>query len=593
MGKLRAGATLAAARAEAAVIMTQLAREYPDSHHNVQSVVIPESHARPDPIFSDFMLAFTILFFGLVGLVLFIACANVANLMFSRAATRQKEFTLRAALGANRARLMRQMLVESILFAALAGVAAWIIADSAGQLLSRFAPQGDLPINMDFGSRWPDAVFTAVVSLVAGLASGILPALRASRIDLMENLKEGAGGRASLGRHRMRNLFVVNQVTFSLVVLICAGLFLRSLQHLRSLDLGFRPERLVLTSFDLGLQGYNAERGQIFHRQLLERVRALPGVTDASLTTHVPFDTLGINGRDIWPETPPPQMKEGNTSVGLASIAPGFSEMMGLQLRKGRALAETDTAASPRVAVVNQALADLCWPGQEALGKRFRPWRDGPLIEVVGVTATAKYIMLAEPPRPFFYETLAQEYAAPLTLLVRTAGDPAAVARGLREAMRGLDPHLPLYGERTMVEMMGSSALAFLPMRMGATLAGAQGAIGLLLATMGLYAVVAFGVVQRTREIGIRMALGANAHQVVRFIVREGLRLTVAGLAIGLVLAVALGWGLSRMLYGLGAFDPLVIIGVTILLLGIAGLACYWPARRATRIDPVIALRSE
>jgi predicted lysophospholipase L1 biosynthesis ABC-type transport system permease subunit len=245
------------------------------------------------------------------------------------------------------------------------------------------------------------------------------------------------------------------------------------------------------------------------------------------------------------------------------------------------------------VAVVNQALADLCWPGQEALGKRFRPWRDGPWIEVVGVTETAKYVMLTESPRPFFYETLAQEYAAPLTVLVRTAGDPAAVASALREAMRGLDPHLPLYGQRTMEEMMGSSALAFLPMRMGAALAGAQGIIGLLLAMMGLYAVVSFGVVQRTREIGIRMALGANASQVVRFVVREGLRLTIVGLAIGLILAVALGWGLSRLLYGLGTFDPLVIIGVTALLLGIAGLACCWPARRATRVDPVIALRAE
>jgi len=593
LGRLGPGVSLESARAEAAVIMSQLVREYPDDHHNTRAMVIPESHARPDPVISDFLLALTALFTGLVGLVLFIACANVANLLFARAATRQRELTLRAALGASRGRLVRQMLLESLPLAALAGGAAWLIADWGGAFLARYAPQGDIPVNMDPGSPWPSIAFTAAISLLAALGSGLLPALRASRINLVDDLKDGAGGQTARGRHWMRNLFVVSQVTFSAVVLICAGFFVRSLQRMHSLDLGFRPDHLLLVSFDLGLQGYTKERGLVFDRQLLERVNTLPGVRQASLTSHMPFDPLGYDGRDIWPENPPPQMKEGNTSVGVAHVAPGYPELMGMRRWRGRSLAATDTAETPRVAVVNRALADLCWPGQDAVGKRFRPWKDGPWIQIVGVTDTSKYLMLTEPARPYFYEPLAQGYSAPLTLVIRTAGDPNALGKPVRAVFRDLDPNLPLYGERTMEDLMGASPLAYLPMRMGVTLTAAQGVIGLALAMMGLFAVVSFGVAQRTREIGIRMALGADAAKVVRFVVRDGVRLTAAGLAAGFVLAFALGFGLSHVLYGLNPIDPLVLGGVLLLLFLTALLACWLPARKATRVNPVDALRAE
>ena len=593
LGRLGPGVSLESARAEAAVIMSQLVRDFPDDHHKTRAMVIPESHARPDPVISDFLLALTALFIGLVGLVLFIACANVANLLFARAATRQRELTLRAALGASRGRLVRQMLLESLPLAALAGGGAWLIAGWGGAFLARYAPQGDIPVNMDPGPPWPSVVFTAAISLVAALGSGLLPALRASRINLVDDLKEGAGTQTTLGRHRMRNLFVVSQVTFSAVVLICAGLFVRSLQRLRSVDLGFRADHLLLVSFDLGLQGYPRDRGLVFDRQLLERVNALPGVRQASLTSHMPFDPLGYDGRDIWPENPPPQMKEGNTSVGVAHVAPGHLELLGTRRWRGRTLAPTDTAETPRVAVVNRALADLCWPGQDAVDKRFRPWKDGPWIQVVGVVENSKYLMMTEPVRPYFYEPLAQAYAAPLTLVIRTAGDPNALTKAVRGAFRALDPNLPLYGERTMEDLMGASPLALLPMRMGVTLTAAQGIIGLALAMMGLFAVVSFGVAQRTREIGIRMALGADAVKVVRFVVREGLRLTALGLAAGFVLALGLSFGLSHLLYGLNPIDPLVLGGVTLLLLSTALLACWLPARRATKVDPIIALRTE
>jgi predicted permease len=267
--------------------------------------------------------------------------------------------------------------------------------------------------------------------------------------------------------------------------------------------------------------------------------------------------------------------------------------MMGLRLARGRLLAETDNETAPRVAVINRALADVCWPGQDAVGKRLRLWRDGPLVEVVGIMETAKYWTLTEPPQPFLYLPLRQDYFSPLTLMVRTKGDPALLVNSVRAAARALDPNLPLYGVHTMEELMDQSIFGLLPMRMGAAMAGVQGVIGLLLAVMGLYAVVSYGVSRRTQEIGIRMALGANATDVVHLVVREGMRLTVIGLGLGLMLALGLGVVLSKLLYGLSLFDPMVFLAVTAVLLGTTALACYLPARRATRVDPVIALRAE
>jgi predicted permease len=592
MGRLAPAATMAGARAEVGAVAAQLVREHPDSHRNTQVMLLPDSRSRPDPIVADLLPVFTVLFVGLVSLVLFIACANVANLMFARAVTRQHELTVRAALGAGRGRLIRQLLVESLLLAALAGLVGWAISGWSGALLQRFAPQGDIPVAMDTTPRWQDYAFTAAISLVAGIASGLLPALRASRVDLVEQLKQGAAGRLADGRHRLRNFFVVSQVMLSLVVLVGAGLFLRSLQRVASVELGFRADGLLMLSFDLSLQGYKEPHAQAFHEQVLERVRALPGVTGAALTTHVPFSYY-LSAHDLWPENPASSLQDGHFNANFAVVSPGLHETLGLRLRNGRTIARTDTAKTPRVAVVNAAFAELCWPGQDALGRRFRLWKDGPWVEVVGVTETAKYVMLSEPPRPFYYVPLPQDNSAPLTLVVRTAGDPAALATAVRAAVQSLDPHLPLYDVRTLDELMTQSIFALLPMRMGATMAGIQGAIGLLLSVMGLYAVVSFGVAQRTREIGIRMALGADAPKVVRLVVHEGVRLTLVGLAAGFVISALLGFGLSKCLYGLGAFDPVVLLGVTALLFAISALACWLPARKATKVNPVEALRAE
>lgn len=592
-GRLRPGARLDDLRAEAAVVLDQLTKEYPSDHRAYRSMAMLESRARPDPSVAEFLPVFLALFLGIVLLVLFTACANVANLMIARAVTRQRELTVRTALGASRARLVRQLLVESMVLAALAGLAGWFLANAMGAAMQRFTPQSDMPVTVDGRPGWEGYVFVVVVTLVAGLASGLLPALRASRIDLADQLKRGTGeALGGQGRHRLRDMLVIGQVAMSLIVLVCGGLFMRSLQRVQSVELGFRPERLLMASYDLALQGYSEERSRNFNRELLERLRAMHGVEAAGLTSHMPFDNQ-INAREVRPENPPPQLKDGVASAKLSIVSPGFTEAIGIRLRRGRTLSEADQPNTPRVAVINVAMADLCWPGQDPIGKRFQPWKDGPWIEVVGLVETSKYMMLAEQPAPAFFTSLNQESMLPVTLMLRTSGDPALDAKRVRAELLAVDSQLPIYDVRTMEDLMGGSVFALLPMRMGMTAAAAQGGITLVLSVMGLYAVVAFGVAQRSREIGIRMALGADARRVVRLLVREGMKLSLIGVAAGATVAVLFGLALSKLLYGLAPVEPLVFGSVIGLLLGTTALACWAPARRAARVDPAVTLRSE
>ncbi len=589
IGKLRAGVAIDTVRAEVESVTAQLDRENPDSHRGVSGVLIPESRGRPDPSVSELLPVFAAFFFGQVVLVLGIACANVANLMLARAATRQKELTVRAALGASRGRLVRQMLVESLLLAAIAGAVGWLLSDWTAPLFGRIALQGDMPVAQPAPALWPQRLFTVAISLVAGFGSGLLPALRASRFDLTTRLRDGAG--ATKRRHWLRDQFVVGQVVFSLVVLVFAALFTRSLHNARSLDVGFRYERTLTASFDLSLQGYTHEQRRQFCRQALERLRALPGVEEATLASCVPFD-YAIGLLDIIPENA--DRPDTSVGTGYSVVAPGYERALGLRRVSGRVLEDSDTENTRPVAVVNATFAERCWPGQEPLGRRFQPWRGGPFIEVVGVVATAKYMMLAEAPRPFFYTPLGQRLEErPFTLLIRAKGDPAALSPTVRGLLAELDPHLPVYDVRTMDELMASSIFALMPLRLGATLAGVQGVIGLGLAVMGLYAVVAFGVNQRTREIGLRIALGASPAAVVREVLRDGLRLALLGTAVGLLCSVALGFVLAQVLFGMRPFDPFALLGGAALLLGVAAFACWFPARRATRVDPMVALRAE
>jgi predicted permease len=592
MGKMKPKVTLRQARAEVKVIAQRLAQDYPEAHEGAQVMVVPETSARPDPTFADFIPVFSVVFAGMVCLVLFIACANVANLMLSRMLRRRKELVVRAALGASRGRLIRQMLVESLLLALIAGAIGLILARAADAALVSFTPQIDIPLNTENTWDWRVYVFTVFISLLAGVATGLGPALQSSRFNLFESIKESGGGPVVGVKHHFRNTLVVGQVTLALVVLIGAGLFLHSLQCVKELNLGFNPKNVLMLSFDLELQGYSGARGQAFHDQLLQRTRAMPGVVAASLTQHVPFDA-SIQIRKLTLEDPPAHFTNDSVFVCLGRVEQNYLQTLETTLLRGRDLAETDLASAPRVAVINEAMAQHCWPGQNALGKRFREASQGPWIEVVGITATGKYVMLAEEPRPYYYLPLAQSYGSPVTLMVRTAHAPSSLVKALRELVRSLDPDLPIYRIGTMEEHIRGSVFGLMPMRLGATLAGAQGLIALLLAVMGLSAVVAYNVTQRTQEVGIRMALGAQPSGVLQAVMGESIKLTILGVLIGLVVALGFAFLLSRFLYGIGAVDAVVFLAVTVLSLGVAALASYMPARRATRIDPMKALRYE
>jgi predicted permease len=464
-------------------------------------------------------------------------------------------------------------------------------------LLSRLtAPTGDVPVYPDQRWDWLPVLFTLLVSVAAGILTGFVPALRATQVDVYTILKGGAGS-PGRKRHLLRSTLVLAQIAVCVVVLICGGLFVRSLQQLASFDLGFRTDHLLMASVDLGLQGYEEEKGQRFWDELLDRVRALPGVEAVAIASSVPFDTY-FDTRVVVASD---RVTQGDASgpsddvqAGVNAIDPGYFQTMGVTLLRGRSFTEQDRDSSRRVAIVNQTLADRLWPGQDPLGKQFH-WKSSKHpIEVVGVSGNGKYVLLAEAPRPYVCLPFAQAYASMATLHVRTAtDDPLALAPPLRRVFADLDPELPIFNVRTMDGHLRTAAFAFLPLRIGAILAGAQGIVALLLAMIGVYGVVAYSVRQQTRDVGIRVALGASRFDVLRVVSRAGLRPTLIGLTFGLVASFALARLLAVLLYGLDPSNLLVYTAVTMLVLGISLLACWLPARRATRVDPIEALRQE
>ena len=591
MGRLAPGTTLDEARTEIDTIARRLAAAYPAEHKNARIVLIPENRARPDPAISGFLPIFAAVFMAMVAFVLLIACANVANLMLSRALQRQRDLAIRAALGASRFRLVRLQVAESLLLAAVAGALGLLLAQWAGAGLSSFIPAGDIPMNQNRPWDWRVYAFTLVASAVAGVATGAWPARKATRFALVESLKEG-GATIGRARHTFRNLLVIGQVTMSVVVLAGAGLFLHSLQRLQHTALGFNPDRLAMASIDLGLQQYTEARAQRFIEDALRRAEALPGVTSATVVSHVPFD-YGMLLANVSTGSEIPGTRDNAISVAYDIVGPKFFETVETPVVRGRAFDATDTGRSRRVAVINEMLAAKLWPRLDPIGRRLRLGGSDDWLEVVGVARDGKYVMLAEQARPYVYLPLAQRYQTPITIIARASTDPAALAQPLQRLVNDMDPDLPVFNVKTMDTHLRTSVFGLLPFRMGATMAGAQGAIGMLLAIMGLYAVVSYAVARRTREIGVRMALGAAQTDVMRLVVREGLWLSLIGLALGLLIALGLGLVLSKVLYGVPSADVGVLAGVSTLLLAVSALACYVPARRATRIDPLTALRQE
>jgi len=597
MGRLAEGVSLDQVEVQLATVDERLADLHAKgSMEGVVTRVVLEQRSRPDPAVSGFLPLAAMVFLVLVMMILLIACANVANLMFARAVVRQREMAIRAAMGATRARLTRQLLTESLLLAGLAGVVGWMTSEVVGGFMAGIRPSGDIPISPETadGSYW-SMVFAVVVSLVAGVVTGLLPALRASKLDLVDVIKGAGSGSRDSRRHWLRNGLVVSQVAFSAVVLIAGGLFVRSLQQATQIDLGFNPDNLALASIDLDLQGYTPEQGKAFLDQLTTEVAQLRGVEAVTFANVLPMsNTPGL--REVADanaaQLDETGRREGEFQAAMNIVDVGFLQTMETTLVTGRDFTVFDTPETPLVTIVNQELADKLWPGQNPLGRQLTS-RWGEPMEVIGVMETGKYVMIGEAPRPAFLQPFAQAYNAPVTLMVRTAGAAEPVLGQVLARLQRLDANLPIYNSFTMEEHLRSSAFGFMPMRLAAFISGGQGVIGLLLAAMGVYGVVAYSVSQRTREIGVRLALGAARADVFKLVVRGGLNLIMVGLVLGLLIAGALALVLSGLLVGLSAFDGPVFIGVAVGLTAISLLACYLPARRAMAVDPAVTLKCE
>ena len=587
MGRLRPDASPDQARVEVGTVIKRIAQAHPQETIDGTPLVIRERRTRPDPAFTEFMPLISRVFMGLVGLVLLIACANVANLMFLRATVRRREMALRSALGASRWQLCRQLLAESFLLAASATAVGLALGYWGANWVVRFGASA-MPV-ASFGASWDWRVFlfASAMALAAGLLIGLMPALKASRVNLQTGLKQGGSS-----RHPFRSILVVSQVAVSLVVLVCGGVFLRSLQHVSPQFLGFRTDRLLMASFDLGLHDYDQDRAGQFQHRLLEKVRALPGVEAATLGTFVPFSyysSLNV----IAPEGKIVRGIQDMTITPYGLVAPNYIQALGMTLLRGRDFSAQDKTGAPLVAIINEEMAAQFWPGQDPVGKRC--YVGGPpAIEVVGVVRNGRYNMVGEARSPFILQPLAQNYnMSPLTLYLRTQGDPLALVPDVRRLVQDLDPALPLYDVQTMDRHLSDGLMALLPLRAGAALAGLQALLALVLVVMGLYGVASFVVSQRTREIGIRLALGAQKGDVLRLVLRDGLKLTLYGIAIGAVLSLGLSWVLPRILHGLAVSSSAVMLVAVLLLTGIALLACWIPARRATRVNPVEILKAE
>ncbi|MBV9772850.1 MAG: ABC transporter permease [Gemmatimonadetes bacterium] len=521
-------------------------------------------------------LAASAMLLAVVGLVLLIACANLSNLLLARGMSRSREIAIRLSLGAKRARLVRQLLTESVLLALAGGALALVITLWTTDLLLGFLPQ-DLPIAVDLSPDRRVLAYTLLVSLGTSLLFGLVPALRASSPELVGALKDDTPGHR---RSRLRGALVVGEVTLCMVLLGGSALFLRSLANARHIDPGFRPEHVLDLGVDLGLRQYSEERGREFYHRLAARAESLPGVRSAAVVQVVPLSGSNMETSFALPGDDP----NGRRTAYFNVIGPKYFATVGTPVLRGRELAEGEADA----VVVNETFVRRTWPGADALGKRLD--YGGKPMTVVGVTRDAKYVSLGEEPRPTLYLPHAGAYNGEMTLLVRTSGDPAALARPLAAAAQSLDPSLPLPRPKTMTEEM---ELSLMPARFGAALLGVFGGLALLLATVGIYGVVSYSVVQRTREIGIRAALGASREALLRMVVGGSMRLVGIGLATGLALAVLFGVAASGLLYGVSPADPALLVGAPAVLALAALLASYLPARRATRVDPMIALRAD
>jgi putative ABC transport system permease protein len=589
VARLKHGVSLRATNADLSVIAKRLQQQFPDSNAKVGAYAVPlRDHL------ADGSRVAALVLLGAVGFVLLIACANVANLLLARAAGRQKELAMRMALGAGRARIIRQLLTESVLLSSIAGCAGLLLAIQATPFLAHLVPEGLAPL-AGSGVNAKVLVFLVAVSIFCGVLFGLAPVLRISHLDLVTATRQsGAGSGVGASSTRMRDLLVVAEVALALILFSGATLMVRSFINVRDLDPGFRPAHVLALETELPSPKYdNVSVGNAFFQQVLQRINHLPGVIAAGCTTWLPLTNWGgapaiiIEGR--------PKPRPGQAMIPNARmISDKYIQAIGMRLVVGRTFDSRDGANTQRVALINQAAAKKFWPGENPIGTRFKRDEDSapqPWITIVGIVGDVRQAGLDQPPRPEIYLPYQQwDFFRPAYFAVRTAGDPMAVANTVREQIWAVDKDQPVTNVMPLEDML-SDYLA--PRKLQSSLLGGFAGFALLLAALGIYAVLASSVTQRTQEIGVRVALGAQQSNILRQILAQGLKLAGLGVVIGVAGALALSQVLATLLFGVTATDPWTLSGAVAVLLLVAAGACYIPARRATRVDPMVALRYE
>jgi putative ABC transport system permease protein len=591
IGRLAPGVSLEQARLALAVKASALGMEYPATNRGVSLHVVPEPHARPVPQNGPMFHVAAATFSLLAGLLLLITSANVANMLLARAASRGREMALRTALGARRGRIVRQLVTESVLLALTGGAVAVVVAAATASAMER-GLEGlsfEVPLRVDFALDWRVFAATFAVAAAAGWVAGLAPALYARRLDLDTLLKTG-GRRAGAERGRIRGLLVVSQVAVSLTLLVIGGLFAKTLDRARRADLGFRTERVLLLRVDFSPPTGAARRAS-YYQDARDRVAALPGVQGAAWISGPPFSfdqgqsELQIPGR-------PAPTAGGNPVSFAVSVGPGYFETARVSIVEGRPLDERDSASAAPVAVVNRTLANTMWPGEHVVGRVVTLQPSGQQVEIVGVAADGKYVLLWESPRTMLFRPIAQDPPVSATLEVLTAQRPETVADAVRASLQAFDPDVPVFAVQTMNDYLDAGS-AFVLFRLGALFSGTFGVIGLLLASIGLYGVVAFDVTRRTHEIGVRMALGARRADILREVVTRGVWMVALGAALGIAIAAALANSLRTMLLGVSPFDATTYGSTAALLVGASLIAALVPARRAASGSQLDALRAE
>ncbi len=590
--RLRPKVTLQKAQSALDVIGDRLAKENPKTEEGMTISVFPERFSRPGPDPERPVLKVSVLFLVLAALVLILACVNIANFLLVRATARQREMAIRTALGGTRLRLIRQLLTESVLLALCGGIAGILFGLAGSSALSSIGHLGTtLPVLLDFHLDWRVFGYAFGAALVTGLVVGIVPALRGSRRGVIEAIRDG--GRSITGsRSHLRSALVVAQVGGSLMLLIVAGLMIRSLNHAQRSDLGFDPRHVLNLSLDPNEIGYNKQQGLQFYTQLLERIESMPGVEAASVAFSVP---MGYYNNSDWVEVPGYEVPHGEAQpmAGLNIVTPGYFRTMGIPLLEGRDFTKADVENSAWVAIVNETMARKFWPNQSAIGHEFKVASDHVhSLRVVGVVKNSRTLGLVGPIREYFYQPFAQTYTSLAVLQVRTTFAPETMIASTRQQVATLAPSMPVFDVHTMLQAL-YTINGFLLFQLAAALAGILGALGLILALVGVFGVISFSVSQRTNEIGIRMAMGAAQSSILRMILRQGVWIISGGVAAGVLLALAISRLVGNFIFGVSPYDPLTYVSVTAILGIVALLACYFPARRATRVDPVIALRYE